>query len=192
MEQFKKLVDQEVKKFRADVEEMHKSENLYYATPGVKEYETKQKRDALEKWIREINKEFTATIDAKIAEMEPVAAKSYFKPSEIDRKLVDEYVTEFLADAKLGYAEKDKLDAFDRFEQKLGYLDENGLHEVRKRLPELFDQLGNDETLKKKLRGMNATFKQLQTAEQMQLEELKEQRANGIDATYRRLRLVPP
>ena len=192
MEQYKKQVDQEVKRYRSEVTKMQTSENPYYHDPKVLEYETKQKRAELEKKIDEINKGFTADIDAQIEQMEAVAAKSYFRPSESDRKLVSEFMSDFLADAKLTYTDKEKLDAFERLEQRLAYLDENGLHEVRKQLPVVFDRLGVDTTLTSKLRGMNATLRELKTAEQMQLDELKEGKMNGVDASFRRLRLTHP
>lgn len=124
--------------------------------------------------------------------MKPIAAKSYFRPTESDKRLVDEFISEFLVDAKLGYTEADKLDAFERLEDKLGHLDEHGLSEVRKRLPELFDALSEDKTLQGKLKGLNATFKELQTTEQLELEALKEDKLNGVDGAFRRLRLIHP
>ena len=192
MEQYQKQVEQEVKKFRNEVKKMQESENPYYATPGVLDFEVKQRREALEKKVAEINAKFSAEVDAAIETAKPEAAKSYFRPTETDKRLVDEFVTEFLADAKLSYTESDKLDAFAKLEQKLGYLDENGLHEVRKRLPEMADKLGSDEVLQKKLRGINATLKELRTAEQMKLDELQEQKINGVDWAFRRLRLTHP
>lgn len=192
MEQYQKLVEQEVKRFRGEVEKMQRSENPYFHDKSVLSYEIKQRREVLEKNVKEINDKFNAEIEQAIEQAEPVAAKSYFKPSETDKRLVDEYVSEFLADAKLGYTEKEKLDAFERFEHKLGYLDENGLHEVRRRLPEIADKLGSDDPLQKRLRSMNATFRELRTAEQMKLDELKEQKINGVDSVFRRLRLTHP
>ncbi|WP_428909052.1 hypothetical protein [Niallia sp. Krafla_26] len=192
MEQYSKMIESETAKFRKSVDKIRTSENPYYADVKVQDYEIRQLREQLEKNVQEINAKFTADIDAKIAEMEPVAAKSYFKPTETDRKLVDEFISEFVADAKLGYSQKDKLEAVERFEQKLGYLDENGLSLVRKRLPEIADKLGDDKTIQSKLRSMNATFRELQTAEQMRLDELKEQKSNGVDYKFRTLRLTHP
>ncbi|WP_338452326.1 hypothetical protein R4Z09_10835 [Niallia oryzisoli] len=192
MEQYSKQIEAEVAKFRKGVEKIRTSDNPYYADVKVQDYEIRKLREQLEKNVEEIKAKFTTEIDAKIAEMEPVAAKSFFKPTESDRRLVDEYVSEFLADAKLSYSDSDKLDAFERFEYKLGYLEENGLHEARKRLPEIAEKLKDDETLQKKLRGMNATFRELRTSEQFKLDELKEAKINGVDSAFRRLRLTHP
>lgn len=191
-ENFKREVDQEVKRFRKKVTEIQTSPNPYFENTKIREYEVNKLRGELEKKVDEINAQFSAEIEPQIAEFEERAAKSFFKPTEADRKLVSEFVSDFLADAKLAYSEKDKLEAFDRFEQRIEYLDENGLHEVRKQLPMVFDRLGVDTTLTSKLRSLNATLRQLQTAEQMRLDELKDARINGVDAPYRRLRLTHP
>lgn len=191
-EQYQKQVEQAVNKFRRDFDKIKTSENPYYHDEAVRDYEIQRLREELEKQVNEINKQFNAEIDAKIEELEPIAAKSYFRPTETDKRLVDEFVSEFLADAKLAFSESEKLDAFEKFEEKLGFLDENGLSLVRKRLPELFDALSDDTTLQSKIRGLNATLKELQTTEKMALEELIEQKMNGVDAAFRRLRLIHP
>lgn len=191
-ENFKREVEQEVKRFRNEVKKIQTSKNPYYANVDVQNYEISKLRGELEMRISAIKKQFNDDIDGQIAVYEERAAKSFFKPSETDKKLVAEYISEFLADTKLAYTEKDKLEAFENFESKLGYLDENGLHEVRRHLPNVFDQLASDKALASKLKGLNATLRELKTAEQAQLDELKEMKINGIDWAYRRLRLTHP
>ncbi|MCM3668009.1 hypothetical protein M3181_03205 [Mesobacillus maritimus] len=191
--EYSKQVEQEVKRFRKAVNTIRTSENPYYAeNVKVQDYEISKLRADLEKKVEDINKQFNAEIDAKIADYEERAAKSFFRPTETDKRLVDEYIGEFKSDVMLGYGDRDKLEAFDRFEQKLGYLDENGLYEVKKRLPELVEHLGKDDVLLSKLKAMNVAFKQLQTAEQMELDALNEEKAHGADWAFRRLRMTHP
>lgn len=193
-EQYKKQVEQEVKRFRGAVNTIRTSENPYYAdNVKVQDYEISKLRGELEKKIAEINTKFASEIEPKITEFEEKAATSFFKPSEAERKLVDEAITEFKTDVSLAYSDRDRLDAFDRFEQRINYLDVNGLYEVKKRLPEVAEKIGDqDSALTSKLKGMNAIFKELQTPEQAQLDELKDAKFSGVDASFRRLRLTHP
>jgi len=191
---YNKQIEQEVSRYRKAVTTIRTSDNPYYSENlKVQDYEIAKLRDELEKKVSDISDQFNSVIDTQIVEFEEKAAKSYFRPSESDRKLVGAILGEFKTDILLAYTEADKADVFDRLEKKLGYLDDaNALYEVKTRLPELVQALGHDESTLKKLKGINSTLQALKTPEQAELDELKESKMNGVDWDFRRLRMTHP
>ncbi|MFC7321963.1 hypothetical protein [Halobacillus campisalis] len=186
---FAKQVEQETKQFRKDVEKMEKSDNPYY-TDDVVAYETDQRRQELESRVSEINSQFEKEIDAQIEQQERVAARSTFRPTTADKQLVDEYIQELIADATFAYTDSDRLEALDKFEEKIGHFEEGGLYEVKKRLPEVARSLQGNEFMQKKLRGIHRTFSELQTPEKELLDDLKDAKSTGVDMTFRRLKMT--
>jgi len=191
---YKHEVEQLVKRFRNDVNKIRTSDNPYFAdSVKVQDFEISKLRVELETKVADVNKQFNVEMDSRISELETRAAKSYFRPSETDKKLVSEFISELKSDVTLAYGDRDKLESYEKFEQKLGYLDEHGLSEVRKRLPEIVELLGDgDEALTSRLKATNSALKQLRTTEQQQLDTLLDEKSSGVDWAFRTLRMTHP
>lgn len=190
IENYKHEVDQAVKKFRRDVEKIERSDNPYYNTPGVKEYEAQQLRQELEKAVQGVETRFNIEIDPEIEQAKQTAARSFFTPTVSDKSLVADAVSELVADVTLAYTDNQKLEAFERFEIRIEQLEESGLWEVRRKLPEVLGAIGQDETITRKLKGLNATLRALKTPEQEVLSDLEQVKINGVAASFNRLKLT--
>ena len=187
---YQKAIEKEVKSFRKQVEKMQQSENPYYHDQKVQDYEINKLKESMETEVQRLDDEFHAKMDEEIEAQSRVAARSTFYTSDTEKRLVSDSLDELTADLTFATNDGQKLDAIEKFENKLNYLEDGGLAEVKKRLPEVARKIQGDEFSSKNLRKIYHTFDYLMTPAQETLEELREAKNSGVNQVYRRLRLT--
>ncbi|ASN06842.1 hypothetical protein [Virgibacillus necropolis] len=187
LKQFEIQINQKVDKFRKDTDSINKSDNPGF-TEDVKAYETRKLRDALEKEVDDINRQYKHAAEEALVIAKEDAAKSYFSITEIDRKLADHHLDTYVSDVAFSYNDDQKAEAFDRLERNLQYLSPAQLDHLRKSLPKVLQSVSDKDTLKN-LRGLNTTLSVLQTPQQEALDEVQAAAERTPDAKFRRLRM---
>lgn len=189
---YKREVEQAVKRFRKDVDKIRNSDNPYYKAKDVQDYEIQQLRKALETTVQDVESRFNAELDGELEQAERLAVRSFFTPTTNDKLIVADSVSELVADVTFAFTDAEKVDAFDRFEARIEQLEVNGLSEVRRKLPEVLSAIGQDQVITKKLKTLNATLRQIRTPEQEQHDELLDLQSNGVAQEFSRLKMTHP
>ncbi|WP_411953235.1 hypothetical protein ACKXGF_07760 [Alkalibacillus sp. S2W] len=189
-EQYEKEIENAVKAFKKADKDMHKSENPYF-TPEVIDYELKLQKETLEKTVKETREKFNREIEETIEEQKERANRSSFHVSQSSKDFVENTVNEAVADISLALNDKEALEGFKRFEDKLDSMNEAELYHLRKQLPGMLNELADaNDTIKSKLRMTNSALSELKTEEETLLEELENLQLKGVDFTFRRLKMT--
>jgi hypothetical protein len=194
-EQYQKQVEQEVNSFRKGAKKIEESPNPSYADPEVREFEVGQLKDAMEKRVDELNREFHAKIDHAIEQQHQAAARSSVFVSSADKTRISENLRDLHAALAFATSDSDKALAFDKFSDKLDAFEDSGLgpmFELKRQMPELLHKLGDDAYSKRKLQSMYGELAKLKTEEEEALKELKDQKLAGVTYKYKLLQMTHP
>ncbi|MCM3087754.1 hypothetical protein M3557_07480 [Bhargavaea ginsengi] len=189
-DKYQKQVEAAVNKFKRSRKRIQESDHPIYNVEGAREYEIEQHREEMDAEVERINGEFEAAITQELERAKAEAARSRFYVSADTRADAEHMVDSFITDASFATNERDKIETFFAFEDKLNTLDEAGLSVVRLQLPKIAQALGDDKTLDKDLRMLHSTLSRLKTPEQERYEELQALKMRGVDIKHRMMKLA--
>lgn len=190
LHQIEKEIERAVESYKKAVREIQTSKDPIYQSPEKQEYEISKLREQLDANVAELKAKYQAEADVLIEEAERSAALSVTATSDSDKSIVNQRLDEFTADVTLAYSKDDKLAAYDRLIESLKYFDLPKLLYLRRSLSDVIARIGDDETVLRKLREMNAELQKINTAEQDRLNELRELKRAGGDIAYRNFKII--